>query len=155
MAERKSNRYETLWIVLALLCFARTTHCGLFPDLLDLAEFKPITASSICGLNGATRLCKSSEKASSVQVCEENTCEFECCANCNNSKPIPSNIGENSRGNVIPPDGEPRNGSSDPSFVFEASSSSYLQPRSVPYIDYVSLGFTLSLWMKQKAGNKG
>ncbi|XP_048585709.1 usherin isoform X2 [Nematostella vectensis] len=155
MAERKSNRYETLWIVLALLCFARTTHCGLFPDLVDLAEFKPITASSICGLNGATRLCKSSEKASSVQVCEENTCEFKCCANCRNSKPIPSNIGDNSRGNVIPPNGEPRNGSSDPSFVFEASSSSNLQPRGVPYIEYLSLGFTLSLWMKQKAGNKG
>ena len=125
---------------------------GFFPKLVDLAELKPITSTSTCGAT-SSKYCESSIRQTSLQTCTEQTCKFDCCANCGSSKPVPSDLAQFSNKFRVTQDGDPRNGSIVRSFRFQGDS--YIQPLRVPAINYVTKGFTISVWIKQKKGNKG
>ena len=142
-----------LWIIL-FLWHQPVTYCqrGYFPDLRDLSALKPITSSSTCGAE-AMRYCQSFGSNSSLQTCFVSTCEFACCPSCGSSKPVPTDLVQSSLNRGVRQDGEARNGSSVNSYRFQGNS--YLQPLRVPLVDYVRTGFTLSLWIKQRAGNQG
>ncbi|XP_067031738.1 usherin-like isoform X1 [Acropora muricata] len=142
-----------LWILL-FLWHQPVTYCqrGYFPDLRDLSALKPITSSSTCGAQ-AMVYCQSFRSNSSLRTCFVSTCEFACCSSCGSSKPVPTDLAQNSVNQRVLQDGEPRNGSSVNSYRFQGNS--YLQPLRVPSVDYVRTGFTLSVWIKQRAGNRG
>ena len=125
---------------------------GYFPNLVDLAVLKPISSSSTCGAT-SSRYCQSSTRASSLQICEERTCKFDCCSSCGDSKPVARDLAEFSSKQGVTQDGDPRNGSNVSSFRFQGNS--YISPLRVPSITYVNPGFTVSVWIKQKARNKG
>jgi len=125
---------------------------GFFPKLVDLAELKPITSTSTCGAT-SSQYCESSIRQTSLQTCTEQTCKFDCCANCGSSKPVPSDLAQFSNKFGVTQDGDPRNGSIVRSFRFQ--DNSYIQPLRVPAINYVTKGFTVSAWIKQRKGNKG
>ena len=123
-----------------------------FPRLLDLAELKPISSSSTCGAT-PSKYCQSTSRQTSLQTCVENTCEFRCCANCGSIKPVATDLAQISSNTAVTQDGDPRNGSSVNSYRFQGNS--YIQPLRIPGVSYVNPGFTISVWIKQKAGNKG
>lgn len=125
---------------------------GYFPKLVDLAELKPITSTSTCG-STTSKYCESSIRQTSLQTCVEQTCKFDCCANCGSSKPVPSDLAEFSDKFGVTQDGDPRNGTIVRSFRFQGDS--HIRPLRVPAINYVNPGFTISVWIKQKKGNKG
>ena len=125
---------------------------GFFPKLVDLAELKPITSTSTCGAT-SSKYCESSIRQTSLQTCTEQTCKFDCCANCGSRKPVPLDLAQFSNKIGVTQDGDPRNGSIVRSFRFQGDS--YIQPLRVPVINYVTKGFTISAWIKQKKGNKG
>ena len=141
-----------LWILL-FLWHQLVTYCqrGYFPDLRDLSALKPITSSSTCGTT-AMDYCRSFRSNSSLQTCFNSTCQFACCSRCGSSKPLSTPFFSTSGVGVA--SGEPRNGSSVNSYRFQANS--YLQASSLAIVlDYVRTGVTLSVWIKQKAGNRG
>ena len=143
-----------LWILL-FLWHQPVTYCqrGYFPDLRDLSALKPITSSSTCGAT-AMDYCQSFRQNSTLRTCVVGTCEFACCPSCGSSKPVPTDLAQNSLNQRVLQDGEPRNGSSVNSYRFQGNS--YLQPLILGIVlDYVRTGVTLSVWMKQKAGNRG
>ena len=142
-----------LWILLCL-SYQPVTYCqrGYFPDLRDLSALKPITSSSTCGAQ-AVDYCQSFRSSSSLQNCSLSTCEFACCPSCGSSKPVPTDLVQSSLNRGVRQDGEPRNGSSVNSYRFQGNS--YLQPLRVPSVDHVRTGFTLSVWIKQRTGNRG
>ena len=123
-----------------------------FPKLVDLAELKPISSSSTCGAT-SSKYCQSSSKQSSLQTCVEKTCEFRCCANCASTKPVATDLAQVSSNTGVTQDGDPRNGSSVNSYRFQGNS--FIQPFRIPGVNYENPGFTISVWIKQKAGNKG
>ena len=126
---------------------------GYFPTLVDLAELKPITSTSTCG-STASQYCQSSTKQAFLQTCFAQTCKFACCADCGSSKPVPSDLAKFSNKVRVTQDGDPRNGSVLKSFRFQGDS--YIQPLyRIQPINYVKPGFTISVWIKQKQGNKG
>ena len=125
---------------------------GYFPKLVDLAELKPITSTSTCGAT-SSKYCQSSIRQTSLQTCFEQTCKFDCCEDCGSSKPVPSDLALISDKVGVTQDGDPRNGTIVRSFRFQGDS--YILPRRVPAINYVNPGFTISVWIKQKKGNKG
>ena len=125
---------------------------GYFPKLVDLAQLKPITSTSTCGAT-SSKYCQSTVRQTSLQTCVAETCKFDCCTDCGSSKPVPSDLAEPSNKFGVIQDGDPRNGTIIRSFRFQGDS--YIQPRSVPSINYVNPGFTISVWIKQKKGNKG
>lgn len=144
-----------LWILL-FLWHQQVTHCqkGYFPDMRDLSALNPVNSSSTCG---ATPMyyCQSFRSNNSLQKCYFSTCYFACCSSCGSSKPVQTDLGMNSFKRGVVRDGEPRNGSSVNSYRFQGNSSlqpSFLFPLA---LDYVRYGVTLSVWMKQKAGNRG
>jgi len=150
---RFKNQGYFLWIVL-FLWHQPVIYCqrGHFPDLRDLSALKPIISSSTCG---ATEMdyCRSFRSNNSLQTCFNSTCKFACCSRCGSSKPLSTDLGRFSLPSGVRRD-EPRNGSSVKSYRFQGNS--YLQPLSVGIVlDYVRTGVTLSVWMKQKAGNRG
>ena len=136
-----------LWILL-FLWYQPVTYCqrGHLPDLRDLSALKPITTSSTCGAE-AMDYCQSFTSNSSLQTCSLSTCEFAYCLSCGSSKPVPTDLVQNSLNQRVVRDGEPRNGSSVNSYRFQGNS--YLQPLRVRSVDYVRTGFTLSVWIKQ------
>ena len=97
--------------------------------------------------------CQSFRSNGSLQTCFISTCEFACCPSCGSSKPVPTDLVQNSLNRGVVRDGEPRNGSSDNSYRFQGNS--YIRPLRVRTVDYVRTGFTLSVWIKQKARNRG
>ena len=125
---------------------------GYFPKLEDLAVLKPITSSSTCGAT-SSKYCQSLAKQTSLTNCVEKNCEFACCTNCGSAKPVPTDFALASNKVGVTQDGDPRNGTIVRSFRFQGNS--YLQPLRVPFIDFQNPGFTISVWIKQKAGNKG
>ena len=125
---------------------------GYFPKLVDLAEQKPITSTSTCGAT-ASQYCQSSTNQVYLQTCFQQTCKFDCCADCGSSKPSPLDLAEFSNKIRVTQDGDPRNSSIVSSFRFQGDS--YIQPLRIPPINYVKPGFTISVWIKQKQGNKG
>ena len=146
--QRKLN-----FVFLLFICHILSTYGqGYFPKLVDLAELKPITSTSTCGAT-TSKYCGSSARQTSLQTCFEETCKFGCCANCGSSKPVPSDLAERSNKVGVTQDGDPRNGTIIRSFRFQGDS--HIQPLRVPTIDYVNPGFTISVWIKQKKGNKG
>ena len=142
-----------LWIVL-FLWHQPVIYCqrGHFPNLRDLSALKPITSSSTCGAT-AMDYCRSFRSNNSLQTCSNSTCTFACCSRCGSSKPLSTDLGRFSLTSGVR-NGEPRNGSSVNSYRFQGNS--YLQPLILGIVlDYVRTGVTLSVWMKQKAGNRG
>ena len=125
---------------------------GYFPKLEDLAVLKPITSSSTCGAT-SSKYCQSLTKQTSLTNCVEKNCEFACCTNCSSAKPVPTDLAQTSNEVGVTQDGDPRNGTIVRSFRFQGNSS--LQPLWIPFIDFQNPGFTISVWIKQKAGNKG
>lgn len=125
---------------------------GYFPKLVDLAVLKPITSTSTCGAT-ASKYCQSLTTQESLQTCVEKTCEFACCTDCGAAKPVPTDLAQFSNKIRVTQDGDPRNGSIVRSFRFQGDS--YIQPIRLPSINYVNPGFTISVWIKQKAGNNG
>ena len=126
---------------------------GYFPKLVDLAELKPISSSSTCG-GTSSKYCQSTTRLTSLQTCVEKTCEFQCCANCASTKPVATDLAQFYSGSTgVTQDGAPRNGSSVNSYRFQGNS--YIQPVRIPGVNYENTGFTISVWIKQKAGNKG
>ena len=141
-----------IFILLSVWHLPSTSGQGYFPNLVDLAVLKPISSSSTCG-ETSSKYCQSSTRASSLQICEERTCKFGCCSSCGNSKPVAGDLAEFSSKQGVTQDGDPRNGSNVSSFRFQGNS--VILPRRVPSINYVNPGFTVSVWIKQKARNKG
>ena len=125
---------------------------GFFPNLVDLAVLKPVSSSSTCGAT-SSKYCQSSTRQSSLPTCEEKTCKFDCCANCGSSKPVGRVLAQFSIKSGVTQDGDPRNGSSINSFRFQGNA--YIQPQRIPGVNYINPGFTVSVWIKQKARNKG
>ena len=141
------------FVFLLFICHILSTYGqGYFPKLVDLAELKPITATSTCG-ETSSKYCKSTSRQTSLQTCSEETCKFDCCADCGSSKPVPFDLAQTSNKFNVMQDGDPRNGTIIRSFRFQGDS--YIQPLRVPAINYVNPGFTISVWIKQKKGNKG
>ena len=143
-----------LWILL-FFWHQPVTHCqgGYFPNLRDLTALKPIISSSTCEAT-AMDYCQSFRSNGSLQTCFISTCEFACCPSCGSSKPVSTDLVQNSFNQSVVRDGEPRNGSSVNSYRFQGNS--YVQPLPLAIVlDYVRTGVTLSVWMKQKAGNRG
>ena len=140
-----------LWILLFLWHQPVTYQKGYFPDLSDLSALKPVISSSTCG---ATEMdyCLSFRSNNSLQTCSNSTCQFACCLGCGTSKPLSIDLATISSTSGIA-SGEPRNGSSVNSYRFQGNS--YLQPFIAIVLDYLRIGVTLSVWMKQKAGNRG
>ena len=149
----KDQRYF-LWFLL-FLWHQPVTYCqkSYFPELRDLSALKPIISSSTCGAT-AMDYCQSFRSNGSLQTCFLSTCEFACCPNCGSSQPVPTNLVQNYSNQSVVRDGEPRNGSSANSYRFQGNS--YLKPilKGI-WLDYVRTGVTLSVWIKQKAGNRG
>ena len=144
---------KLIFVFLLFICHILSTYGqGYFPKLVDLAELKPITSTSTCGAT-SSKYCQSSTRQTSLQTCFQETCKFDCCEDCGSSKPVPSDLAERSNKFGVTQDGDPRNGTIIRSFRFQGDS--YIQPLRVPTIDYVNLGFTISVWIKQKKGNKG
>ena len=141
-----------IFILLSVWHLPSTSGQGYFPNLVDLAVLKPINSSSTCGAT-STKYCQSSTRASSLQICDNRTCKFDCCSSCGDSKPVAKDLAGFSSKQGVTQDGDPRNGSSVSSFRFQGNS--YILPLRVPAINYVNPGFTVSVWIKQKAGNKG
>ena len=140
-------------IFLLFIWHISSTHSqGFFPGLVDLAELKPITSTSTCG-STTSKYCQSTTGQSSLQTCTEETCKFDCCVDCGSSKPVPSDLGQDSNKFGVTQDGDPRNGTIIRSFRFQGDSQ--IQPRRIPAINYTKPGFTISVWIKQKKGNKG
>ena len=142
-----------LWIVL-FLWHQPVIYCqrGHFPNLRDLSALKPITSSSTCGAT-VMDYCRSFRSNNSLQACSNSTCTFACCSRCGSSKPLSTDLGKFSLTSGVR-SGEPRNSSSVNSYRFQGNS--YLQPLILGIVlDYVRTGVTLSVWMKQKAGNRG
>ena len=152
----KGGGYFLTWTLLFLwhqtLTYGQSGQPGYFPNLEDLAPFKPVRSSSTCGAT-ATDYCRSSKSPASLQTCFINTCVFGCCANCGSSKPDALDLVKSSLNQSVTQDGEPRNGSSVNSYRFQGNS--YIQALRFPPVNYVNLGFTISVWIKQKAGNRG
>lgn len=129
-----------------------TKSAGYFPKLVDLAVLKPITSTSTCG-ETSSKYCQSLSRATSLQTCVEKTCKFDCCTNCGSARPVAIDLAQSSNKVRVIQDGDPRNGSIVRSFRFQGDS--YIQPLRMPTINYVDPGFTISVWIKQKQGNKG
>lgn len=125
---------------------------GLFPDLVDLAFLKPVNASSTCGAT-SSQYCQSLKNPTSLQTCVVKTCKFDCCANCGSSKPVPTDLAARSTSQSVTQDGNPRNGSTVNSYRFQGNS--YIQPGRLPGVTYANPGFSISVWIKQRAGNRG
>ena len=125
---------------------------GYFPNLVDLAILKPVSSSSTCGATSST-YCQSSPRSSSLQTCTQKTCKLGCCTNCGSSKEVATDLAQFSTKAGVTQDGDPRNGSSVNSFRFQGNS--HIQSLRIPSVTYVNPGFTVSVWIKQKAGNKG
>ena len=122
---------------------------GYFPKLVDLAELKPISSSSTCGAT-SSKYCQSTTRLTSLQTCVEKTCEFRCCAKCASTKPVATDLAQFYSGSTgVTQDSAPRNGSSVNSLSI---SRKFLYTTCK---DYKNTGFTISVWIKQKAGNKG
>ena len=142
-----------LYIYILLIWNLSSTYGqGYFPKLEDLAVLKPITSSSTCGAT-SSKYCQSLAKQTSLTTCVEKNCEFACCTNCGSAKPVPTDLALTSNKVGVTQDGDPRNGTIVRSFRFQGNS--YLRPLRVPFIDFQNPGFTISVWIKQKAGNKG
>ena len=144
-------QWKHQWTIALIVLNLPLTHANLFPDVEDLSKLKPISSSSTCG-ETASKYCKSSDRESSLNICSEETCKFDCCADCGSKKPSPSNLVNPANIHNIQRD-ESRPNSSDRSYGFHGNS--YIQPLRVPSIDYVNKGFTISVWIKQTAGNRG
>ena len=97
--------------------------------------------------------CRSFRSNNSLQTCYNSTCQFACCWRCGSSKPLSTDLGKVSLTSGVA-NGEARNGSGVNSYRFQGNS--YLQPLLIGIVlDYVRTGVTLSVWMKQKGGNRG
>ena len=143
---------STLALVLLLYLPLSTRSKGIFPALEDLAQLKPIVSTSTCG-TPSSKYC-GSLGSNSISQCQENTCEFACCRNCHSSTPSHKDLGVGRKTGIQ--DGESRNGSQSPaSLKFQKSQSSRILPQMLPSVDYAVSGFTISVWMKQDAGNNG
>ena len=130
---------------------------GYFPKLVDFAELKPIRSTSTCGAT-SSKYCQSTTRLTSLQTCVEKTCEFRCCANCSSTKPVATDLAQFYSGSTgVTQDGAARNGSSVNSYRFQGNSyiHPFIQPVRIPGVNYENSGFTISVWLKQKAGNKG
>ena len=155
MSLNSCRKWQWLWQVFTLIMLWHPITLrgnNYFPKFVDLAELKPISSSSTCGAT-SSKYCQSSSKQSSLQTCVEKTCEFRCCANCASTKPVATDLAQVSSNTSVTQDGDPRNGSSVNSYRFQGNS--YIQPFRIPGVTYVNPGFTISVWIKQKAGNKG
>ena len=141
------------FVLLLFFCHILSTYGqGYFPKLVDLSELKPITSTSTCGAT-SSKYCQSTTTQTSLQTCFEQMCKFDCCTDCGTSKPVPSDLAERSNKFGVMQDGDPRNGTIVRSLRFQGDS--YIQPLRVPSINYMNPGFTISVWIKQKKGNKG
>ena len=149
---RSEAKTGFILLLVFTLCGQLVYGAGYFPELIDLAALKPITASSTCG-STSSRYCTSGTSSSSVQVCQEKTCKLGCCGACGSKTPARYDLGQGTRTGIE--NGSPRNGSSVASFRFPPGRRSWIRPSDIPFIEYVSKGLSVSVWTKQVSGNKG
>ena len=151
---RCKSQWELLFLFLLFIWHLPSAcgQLGYFPNLVDLAVLKPVSSSSTCGAT-SSKYCRSTTRSSSLQTCEEKTCKFACCSNCGTTKPTATDLAKFSSRLGVTQDGDPRNGSSVSSFRFQGNA--VIIPARLPSVNYVFPGFTVSVWIKQKAGNKG
>lgn len=144
----------TCMSVLVLLIIWGQIVCGVgyFPVLVDLAALKPISATSTCGAT-SSKYCSSRTSSDSVKTCVEKTCKLDCCPTCGSKSPTNYDLSIGTRIGIE--SGPPRIGSNVSSLRFQLSRTSSISPSYIPFIEYISKGFAISVWIKQVTGNKG
>ena len=125
---------------------------GEYPPISSVATFRPVTATSTCGEDGAENYCRftSDSSASLAPNCIADVCNNTCPHSSQSPDPTPiATLGSLGSG-VTPTQGRP--GSSTSALEFLNSSITVSVAR-VPLI--ADAGFSFSAWINQNQGNVG
>lgn len=151
------NEFSLFVYILTLLSFSipsfntQKLRGGLFPDVRDLSSFRPVKASSTCGLGNAQTYCTSSVSNDSLISCTQQTCDLQCCEKCGSSTPHFTDIGKDGTTSIGVYTSADRRPGSD---VF--SESKDIRSGSITSKKFdTSSNFTFTTWMKQSAQNSG
>lgn len=141
----------SLALHLVIMCHAQNL-LGEYPPISSVATFRPATASSTCGIDGAETYCRftTDSTASLAPNCISDVCNSTCPYSSSSPSPIPiATLGSLGSG-VMATQGRP--GSSTAALEFANSSISVLAAR-VPLVG--DRGMSFAAWINQDQGNTG
>ena len=125
---------------------------GEYPSIASVATYRPVTASSVCGANGAEAFCSyTTDAAASL----EPNCMGDICNNtCPHSSSSPPPVSISTLGTFGPgvTTAEGRPGSPGGALRFNSSFVA-ISPSLVPLLG--DRGFSFSAWIRQELGNEG
>ena len=135
----------------SLICHAQEL-LGEYPPISSVATYRPVTATSTCGVNGAETYCRftSDSAASLAPNCISDVCNNTCPHSSSSPAPTPiATLGSLGSG-VVATQGRPE--SSTGALDFTNSSITVLAAR-VPLVGNQGLSF--SVWINQNQDNIG
>ena len=150
------RRYHLVFLLLLSAILTRTDaqslSGGLFPAVVDLSSFKPVTTTSTCGLNNnQMTYCISSTSSSSLDTCTQRTCLHNCCDKCSTSKPVFTDIDKSGvqQGKIyVSADRRPGSETFSNSLQFY---DGQIIRSNIP----AAFNLSFAVWVKQEDGNEG